>query len=117
MQDRGRDMAKQHNNQTNKRKQRKDPDRTGPNRRATDHIIRHAKKRDHVKTGAAPKGQISEGVQQAIANMVQTSSNVIEEQIRAGQAAAERLRLGIANSRQLNADVNMLVENLLATTK
>jgi hypothetical protein len=102
---------------TGKRQQRKDPDRGGPNRRATDHIIRHAKKKDHVKTGRAPKTLISESVQQAITNMVQTSSSVIEENIRAGQAAAERLRLGIANSRQLNSDINTLMENLLATTR
>jgi hypothetical protein len=111
------DMAKERTNRTDKRQQRKNPDRGGPNRRATDYIIRHAKKKGHVKTERIPKTLISESVEQAIANMVQTGSNVIEEQIRAGQAAAERLRQGIANSRQLNSDINLLIENLLATTK
>lgn len=110
-------MAKGRIDRTNKRQQRKDPERGGPNRRAADYIIRHAKKKDHVKTGSAPRELISESVQQAIVNMVQTGSDVIEEQIRAGQAAAERLRSGISNSRQLNSDINALMENLLATTK
>lgn len=110
-------MAKERTNRSDKRLQRKNPDRERPNRRATDYIIRHAKKKSHIKTERISNTLISESVEQAIANMVQTGSNVIEEQIRAGQAAAERLRLGIANSRQLNSDVNLLVENLLATTK
>jgi hypothetical protein len=49
--------------------------------------------------------------------MVQLSSTVIEEQIRAGQTAAARLRDGMANSQRLNTDVSMMVENLVATTK
>jgi hypothetical protein len=113
----GCDMAKAGTNRTDKRQQRKDPAREGPNRRATDHIIRHAKKKDDVKTGRVPRTMISESVEQAIASMVQTGSDVIEEQIRAGQAAAERLRLGIANSPQLNSDISTLMDNLLATTK
>ena len=60
---------------------------------------------------------VSKTVQQAITNMVQLSSTVIEEQIRAGQAAAARMRDGIANSRQLNTDVNLVIDNLVATTK
>lgn len=110
-------MARKQTNQTDKRQRRKNPDRERPNRRATDYIIRHAKKTDDVKTEPIHKTLISETVEQAIADMVQTGSNVIEEQIRAGQAAAERLRLGIANSRQLNSDINVLMENLLATTR
>jgi hypothetical protein len=110
-------MAKERTNRTDKRQRRKNPDRERPNRRVTDHIIRHARKTDDVKTEPIHKTQISETVEQAIADMVQTGSNVIEEQIRTGQAAAERLRLGIANSRQLNSDINVLMENLLATTR
>jgi hypothetical protein len=110
-------MAKERTNRSQKRQQRKNPDRGGPNRGATDYIIRHAKKKGHAKAGPIPRTLISESVEHAISNMVQTGSNVIEEQIRAGQAAAERLRLGISNSRQLNSDVNLLMENLLATTK
>jgi hypothetical protein len=49
--------------------------------------------------------------------MVQLSSEVVEEQIRAGQRAAERLRDDIPKSNRLNTDLNMLVENLVATTK
>ena len=69
---------------------------------------------DRNGDGAA---QVSKTVQQAITNMVQMSSTVIEEQIRAGQAAAARMRDGIANSRQLNTDVNLVIDNLVATTK
>lgn len=49
--------------------------------------------------------------------MVRQSSAFIEEQIRAGQKAAERLRDGIANSKELNTDINGLVEHLVATTR
>lgn len=110
-------MAKKTTDRKSIRLRRDDPDREGPNRRATDHIMLAAKKRGSAKYRRGPKPRISASIQQAISNMVQTSSNVIEEQIRAGQAAAEHLRLGIANSRQLNADVNMLVESLAATTR
>ncbi len=61
--------------------------------------------------------RVSKTVEQAISGMVQQSSAFIEEQICAGQLAAERLRDGITNSKQLNADINTLVENLVATTK
>ena len=69
---------------------------------------------------AAPAGRAArspEAIQQAISEMVQLSSEVIEEQIRVGRDAAERLRDGFANSRQLNTDVTTLVEGLVATTK
>jgi hypothetical protein len=110
-------MAKKTVGRKSKRLRRRDPDRGAPNRRAIDHIMLAAKKRAGAKHRAGPKPRISASIQQAIGSMVQTSSNVIEEQIRAGQAAAERLRLGIASSRQLNADVNMLVESLAAATR
>ncbi|HEY3891893.1 MAG TPA: hypothetical protein VGM00_08035 [Bradyrhizobium sp.] len=92
---------------TKKRSRRKNPDRDGPRRGAFEHIDRNA-------DGPA---LVSKTVQQAITNMVQLSSTVIEEQIRAGQAAAARMRDGIANSRQLNTDVNLVIDNLVATTK
>jgi hypothetical protein len=89
------------------RSRRKDPGRKGPYRGASDHINRN---------GGGP-ALVSQTVQQAITNMVQMSSTVIEEQIRAGQAAAARMRDGIANSRQLNTDLNLVIDNLVATTK
>lgn len=92
---------------TKKRSRRKNPGRGGPHRGASEHIDRNA-------DGPA---LVSKTVQQAITNMVQLSSTVIEEQIRAGQAAAARMRDGIANSRQLNTDVNLVIDNLVATTK
>ncbi len=89
------------------RARRKNPGRKQPYRGASEHINRN-------RDGPA---LVSQTVQQAITNMVQMSSTVIEEQIRAGQAAAARMRDGIANSRQLNTDLNLVIENLVATTK
>jgi hypothetical protein len=86
---------------TKKRPRRSNPGRSGP-------------RRDTFGDGPT---LVSKTVQQAITNMVQLSSTVIEEQIRAGQAAAARMRDGIANSRQLNTDVNLVIDNLVATTK
>jgi hypothetical protein len=113
-------MAKKTTNQTGKRMRRDDPDRETPDRRASEHIRRNAGSQNDGKRGNGDddsKRRISETVQQAISGMVQQSSAFIEEQIRAGQLAAERLRDGITNSTQLNADINTLVENLVATTK
>ncbi len=62
-------------------------------------------------------GLISDSVQQAISGMVELSSDVIEEQIRAGQQAANRLREGIASSQKLDTDIHSMVENLVATTR
>ena len=92
---------------TKKRSRRKNPGRDRPHRDASGHMDRNGE-------GAA---QVTKTVQQAITNMVQMSSTVIEEQIRAGQAAAARMRDGIVNSRQLNTDVNLVIDNLVATTK
>jgi hypothetical protein len=89
------------------RARRKNPGRKNPYRGASEHINRN---------GDGP-ALVSQTVQKAITNMVQMSSTVIEEQIRAGQAAAARMRDGIANSRQLNTDLNLVIENLVATTK
>jgi hypothetical protein len=109
-------MAKKPSRRTSKRQRRDDPDRETPDRRAGEHIRRNAGSQNGGKhRDSGPR--ISKTVEQAISGMVQQSSSFIEEQIRAGQLAAERLRDGIANSKQLNADINTLVENLVATTK
>jgi hypothetical protein len=113
-------MAKKSKGRKGERLRREDPDRVAPHRTGSDHIKRNATSRN-AKKGNGPTGRpnslVSETVQQAISEMVQLSSTVIEEQIRAGQTAAARLRDGIANSKQLNTDVNLLVEGLVATTK
>jgi hypothetical protein len=113
-------MAKKTTKRTGKRMRRDDPDRETPDRRASEHVRRNAGSQNGGKRGKGDgdsKPRISKTVEQAISGMVQQSSAFIEEQIRAGQQAAERLRDGIANSKQLNADINTLVENLVATTK
>jgi hypothetical protein len=113
-------MAKKKAERKDQRVRRDDPDRDAPHRSGSDHINRHARSRNGNGGDGRPdhpKSLVSETVQQAISDIVQLSSTVIEEQIRAGQTAASRLRDGIANSQQLNTDVNMLVESLVATTK
>jgi hypothetical protein len=119
-------MAKKSEGKKGERLRRDDPDRDAPHRSGSDHIKRNAGSGSGKGGGAGnggnggpngPKSLISESVQQAISNMVQLSSTVIEEQIRAGQTAAARLRDGMANSQQLNTDVSMMVESLVATTK
>ena len=111
-------MAKKTSKRTSERMRRDDPERETPDRRTSEHIRRNARPSNGGKhTDRDSKPRISKTVEQAISGMVQQSSAFIEEQIRAGQLAAERLRDGIANSRQLNADINTLVENLVATTK
>jgi hypothetical protein len=97
----------------NKRLRRRDPHRAGPNRRATDHIML-ARRPNGDRVQGPP---ISESVQQAIGGMVRQSSAFIEDQIRAGQAAAERMREGMASSGPLSSDINMMVENLVAATR
>jgi hypothetical protein len=109
-------MAKGITRRTNKRLRRKDPGRRAPHRRASDHIML-ASRKSGVKRKSGPKQRRPASIREAISGMVKTSSDVIEEQIRVGQAAAERLRFGIVNSRQLNADINMLVESLASTTR
>lgn len=113
-------MAKRKKGAKGDRLHRADPAREAPNRSSTDHIKRNARSSNgDADNGRSkkPKHVISEAVQQAISDVVQLGSTVIEEQIRAGQLAAERLRDGIANSKELNTDVNLLVENLVATTR
>lgn len=109
-------MARKTTKRTGERLRRDDPDRETPDRRASEHIRRNAGSHNGGKhRDSGPR--VSKTVEQAISGMVQQSSAFIEEQIRAGQLAAERLRDGITNSKQLNADINTLVENLVATTK
>jgi len=111
-------MAKTNRDGRSKRLKRDDPVREAPDRSGAEHIKRHGRARNGDNTASeVPKRPVSEAVQQAITGMVQLSSEVVEEQIRAGQRAAERLRDGIAKSNQLSTDLNMLVENLVATTK
>ena len=50
-------------------------------------------------------------------DVVKLGYSVIEQQIREGQSAAERLREGITNSKQLNSNVTKLIEGLVATTR
>jgi hypothetical protein len=126
-------MAKKSGGWKGERLHRDDPDRDTPHRSGNDHFKRNARSGGGGGGGSGrgcagsdgggagrpngPKSLISESVQQAISNMVQLSSTVIEEQIRAGQTAAARLREGMANSQQLNTDVSMMAEKLVATTK
>lgn len=111
-------MAKKSEDNKRERIRRTAPDRDAPHRSGAEHIKRHTRSRNGSKGGTDnQKDSVSESVRQAISNVVQTSTEVIEDQIRAGQVAAERLRDGLANSKELNHDVNMLVENLVATTK
>jgi len=119
-------MAKKTTKQTGKRMRRDDPDRETADRRASEHIRRNARSGGNGNHGNGngngngdreSTARISKTVEQAISGMVRQSSAFIEEQIRAGQQAAERLRDGIANSKELNTDINALVEHLVATTK
>src|SRR5258708_2029872 len=105
-------MAKKSEGWKGERLHRDDPDRDTPHRSGNDHFKRNARSGGGGGGGGVggatgsgsrggggggggsepPKSPISESVQQAISNMVQLSSTVIEEQIRAGQTAAARLR-------------------------
>ncbi|EHR00244.1 hypothetical protein [Bradyrhizobium sp. WSM471] len=112
-------MATKSKSRKPERLRRSDPERGTPNRSPTDHI------RNHSGSGngnggnkqSGPKSQVSETLQKAIADIVELSSTVIEDQIRAGQTAAERLRDGISGSERLNKDVTALVDGLVTTTK
>jgi hypothetical protein len=99
-----------------KRLRRGEPARGAANRSAGDHILRNSGSNGGGKP-RPPKSQISQSVEQAISDVVQLGSSVIEEQIVAGRQAAERLRDGLANSPRLNSDITGLVENLIATTR
>jgi hypothetical protein len=113
-------MAKKTKGTTGTRLRRANPEREAPNRSANDHIQRNSQSPDDDvgdRRSKRPKNPVSDAVEKAISDVVKLSSNVIEEQIRAGQVAAERVRDGIAGSKQLSTDVNMLVENLVAATK
>jgi hypothetical protein len=97
---------------------RDDPDRETPHRRAT--IMLMAKKPGGKKTsrGRNRRNQrLSESVPQAISNMVRQSAAFIEEQIDAGRGAAERMRHGMTNTGQLNANIGTLAESLVTVTR
>lgn len=64
-----------------------------------------------------PRDRIAATVKQTIAGVVELGYDVIDKQIRDGRDAAERLRAGLATSTQLNANINNLVEGLVATTR
>jgi hypothetical protein len=103
-----------------KRLHRSDPPRAAPNRSGKDHVRRNATPSDDD----SPPGRTEErsewiagAVQKSVAGVVNLGYEVIERQIQEGRLAAERLRAGLATSTQLNADVNNLVEGLVATTK
>jgi len=100
---------------SSKRMRRNDPDRETPHRRAT--IMLMAKKPGGKKTSRGRKQRLSESVPQAISNMVRQSAAFIEEQIDAGRGAAERVRHGMTNTGQLNANISMLAESLVAVTR
>jgi hypothetical protein len=111
-------MAKKSEAVRKQRLKRPDPERDAPDRSGAAHIKRHARsRRGRNGEPGDSESSVSATVRQAISDVVQLSSQVIEEQIRAGQVAADRLREGIANSKKLNTDVTGLVENLVATTK
>src|SRR5215471_18558332 len=100
---------------SSKRMRRNDPDRDAPHRRAT--IMLMAKKPGGKKTSRGRKQRLSESVPQAISNMVRQSAAFIEEQIDAGRGAAERMRHGMTNTGQLNANISTLAESLVAVTR
>ena len=102
---------------TNKRMRRDDPEREAPHRRASSQIMLMAKKPNDKKTSRGRRPGISESVGQAISNMVQQSASFIEEQIDAGRGAAERMRHGMTNTGQLNANINTLAESLVTVTR
>ena len=112
-------MATKRESRRPERLRRSDPERGAPNRSATDHIRNHSGSGNGNggNKSSGPKNLVSETLQVAIADIVEMSSKVVEDQIRAGQTAAERLRDGISGSDRLNKDVTALVEGLVATTK
>src|SRR3974377_1965434 len=101
---------------TSKRMRRDDPEREAPHRRAT-RIMLSANNNNDKRTSDDADPRISAGVQDAISSMVRQSSAFIENQIRAGQDAAERMRHGMTKTGQLNANINTLAESLVAVTR
>jgi hypothetical protein len=97
-------MAKNSDSTKSERLRRSNPERGAPNRSGADHIRRNAR---NGNGGDGPRTRISETLETAI----------IEDQIRAGQTAAERLRDGIAGSERLSGDAHVLIESLVAATK
>jgi hypothetical protein len=107
-------MAERNKNTKSERVRRSDPEREAPHRSGAEHIRRNAR-RDNDADG--PRTRISETLDMAISDMVRTGSRVIEDQIRAGQNAAERMRDSIAGSERFNGNSNELVESLVKATK
>ncbi len=110
-------MAKNSEQRKTERRKRADPERDAPHRSVTEHIKRHARTRNRDKGGANPESLASETVPEAISEMVQVGTNVIEDQIRAGRIAAERLRNGKGNSKEPDTELTELIQDLVATTK
>lgn len=110
-------MAKLKDGQKRQRLRRDDPVRNSPRRSGIYHIERNIPGREDSQLADRPKGPVSDSIQRVIAGMVRLSSDTIEEQIRAGQIAAERLRNGFANSQRSETGVNMLVETLGASIR
>jgi len=112
-------MAKKAKASETGRIRRKDPARSAPNRSVMDHLRRNSASKDNPRKVATPntRGLVPEALQQGMADVVKLGYGVIEQQIREGQSAAERLREGITNSKRLNSDVTNLIEGLVATTR
>jgi hypothetical protein len=102
--------------QTSKRMRRDDPERKAPHRRAT-RIMLSANNQNDRRTSDGADPRVSASVQDAISSMVRQSSAFIENQIRAGQDAAERMRHGMTKTGQLNANISTLAESLVAVTR
>jgi len=111
-------MAKPKDSQKSQRLRRDDPVRDSPRRSAIYHIERNMPGREEDGHLAdRPKGAASDTIQRVIAGMVRLSSDTIDEQIRAGQVAAEKLRTGFANPQRSETDVNLLIETLGASIR
>jgi hypothetical protein len=110
-------MAKPKDGQKRQRLRRDDPVRNSPRRSGIYHIERNIPGREDSHLADRPKGPVSDTIQRVIAGMVRLSSDTIEDQIRAGQVAAERLRTGPANPQRSETDVNLLVETLGASIR
>jgi hypothetical protein len=111
-------MAKGNDTKKEKRYGRDEPERKAPNRNPGDYVRRNASSRnDDERRYAEPKTLVGESVQNVINDMVQLSSSVIEEQIRAGQAAASRMRDNFSGSDKLNGEMSNMVNSLAAATK
>jgi len=111
-------MAKGNDTRKEKRYGRKEPERKGPKRNPGDYVRRNASSRnDDERKFAEPQSLVGASVQNVINDMVQLSSTVIEDQIRAGQAAASRMRDNFSSSDKLSGEMSSVVNSLAAATK